>query len=126
MKLIQREIQYFGSRCLLACDGRCDKAFGINGRPRHMFVPEDIEPDDYVYLGDDHVGVAPDPGKTATISEGDEMKPSAVPHSDASLLNKWCARECERSTIVKVGEPVELPNMQDPEPNMPYRRRSTS
>jgi hypothetical protein len=77
-----------------------------------------------VYLGDDRVGEAPPPGQTEIASEGWEMKPSAAPLADASKLNKWCARQCERSTIAKLGEPVSLPDMQDPEPNMPHRGRS--
>lgn len=120
--LLQKEIVYHGERCVLVCDGRCDKAWGIQARPRYRFVSDDADPDDYVYLGDEHVGEAPPPGKTEIVSEGFEMKPSAVPLTDPERLNKWCARQCERSTIVKLGEPIVLPDMQNPEPNMPHRR----
>lgn len=120
--MIQKPIVFFGQRLVLACDGRCDKAWGINGRPRHRFQPEDIEPDDHVHLPDSALGTAPGPGETVGLSEGGEMKPSAVPLTDGARMNKWCARECERSEKVKPGAPIVLDNMEDPIPNMPHRR----
>ncbi len=117
--MIQKKILFGGHR-ILACDGRCNKAWGINGRPRDQF--DEYEPDDYVYTGDNELGVAPGPGETVILSEGDHMKPSAVEHKNPELLNKWCVRECERSTIVGHNEPIELPDMNSPTPNMPHRR----
>ena len=92
--MLEQSIIAFGRPMVLRCDGRCDKAFGINGRPRRMLSDD---PDDYVYLADSEVGVAPPPGQTIGLSEGGHLKPSATPLVDASRMNKWCFRECERS-----------------------------
>ena len=88
--MIIKQITFFGEPCSLACDARCDKSFGINGRPKKSLSEN---PDDYEYLSDDEIGVAPvDPG----TYEGECAKPI----NESERLNKWCARECERSVIV--------------------------
>lgn len=115
--MLTKMIQWFGKQCTLACDGRCDKAWGASGRPEHSFSDE---PDDYVYLADDVLGTAPGPGNTVGISEGSDIKPSAMPLTDAQRMNKWCARECERSIIAESGEELRLPDMRRPTPNMPW------
>jgi len=112
---------------VLTCDGRCDKAWGINGRPKLFYQAEEGPPrrleageepreaDDYVYVRDSELGTAPGPGETVGISEGSDMKPSAEPIADGERMNKWCARECER------GGWHETPDLERPQPN--YRRR---
>jgi hypothetical protein len=119
--VLVKTISWFGRDVSLACDGRCDKAFGINGRPK-TYLGDD--PDDYVYLGDDAIGMAPGPGETVIMTEGSSLKPSAGPLTDATKMNKWCARECERSTMAEEGEAIRLPDLQNPTPNM--RPRSPS
>lgn len=116
---LKKEVRTFGELFVLACDGQCNKAFGINGRPRELFDPD--EPDDYIYLPDSKVGEAPGPGETIGVSEGGDLKPSAVPLTDASLMNKWCSRECERSGFFKPGEPIALHDMEHPLYNMQSR-----
>lgn len=120
--MLRKQIVWFGDACTLACDGRCDKAWGINGRPRHSFDPN--EPDDYVYLADSKLDVAPGPGRTVGLSEGGHLKPSATPLADPTLMNKWCSRECERSTIAEAGEAVCIPDLEHPSPNMLHRRHA--
>jgi hypothetical protein len=114
---------------VLTCDGRCDKAWGINGRPKLFFQEEEGRPrrleageeprdwDDYVYVRDSELGKAPGPGETVGLSEGGHMKPSDEPLEarDGERMNKWCARECERSGW---DGPRDL---ERPQPN--YRRR---
>lgn len=91
--MISKNIQYFGKQCVLSCDAQCHKAWGCNSRPSEQ-LSENI--DDYVYLADHELGFAPkDPGTT----EGDYGKPQ----NPDERLNKWCARECERSIIVGHG-----------------------
>jgi hypothetical protein len=120
--MIQKEILYCGVRAVLACDGRCDKAWGINGRPRLRFVASDDNfDDDYIFASDDSLGTAPGPGDTVGFSEGGDTKPSATRHNEPTMLNKWCARECERSALVPVGGAVRPRAMRSPVPNM--RRR---
>ena len=115
--MLTKQIQWFGKPCTLACDGQCDKAWGINGRPQHDFSDG---PDDHVFLADDALGIAPGPGDTVGISEGSDMKPSAVPLTDGQRMNKWCSRECERSTIAEPGDSLRLPDLRRPTPNMPW------
>lgn len=91
-----KQIRFFGQPVLLVCDGECNKAWGINSRPR-----VDDEADEPLYLGDDELGFAPlNPGTW----EGGEGKPNP----ENPELNKWCARECERSTMAKPDGPLML------------------
>jgi hypothetical protein len=99
--MIAKQILYFGHKLILVCDARCDKAWGINHRPRVQLSTSDE--DDYAFLADGEVGEAPaDPG----TAEGDHRKP----RTPGERLNKWCCRECERSLKVKPGEDFELPD----------------
>ena len=106
---IAKIIEYFGEPCILICDGNCRKAWGINRRP-HTFNSDN--PDDYVFIADSKIGDAPDdPG---TYEGGD-----AKPLFRAARLNKWCARECERGTVVDNNEEFELRDLEHPKPNIP-------
>jgi hypothetical protein len=106
------EITYFGQPCTVGCDLRCDKAWGISNRPRVEYDPD--EPDDYAYLADGELGLAPaNPG----IYEGGHAKPERPPVRH----NKWCVRECERSALVDRGAPIELPDFSRREFNIPSR-----
>jgi hypothetical protein len=109
--MLTKKIVWYGRMATLACDGRCDKAWGINRRPRLYFmedgpcVPRALAPgekarddDDHVYVADSALDAAPaDPG----TYEGVDCKPYAgrLNKANAHLINKWCARECERSRI---------------------------
>ena len=68
---ISTDITFCGLQCVLSCDGDCDNAWGINW--------------------------AGEKGKTAPADtgtyEGGHAKPTDKKH------NKWCARECERSSL---------------------------
>lgn len=87
--MIQRDIIYFGQSIVVACDEKCNKAWGMNSRPKEYF---DNNEDDYAYLSDDELGDAPiNPG----TYEGFEM--TGKPQTKEERLNKWCVRECERS-----------------------------
>jgi len=108
----------FGQPCILVCDGKCGKAWGISNRPQiflddptltvyplenrqHFPDDENIDLDNSVYLADHELGESPaDPG----TYEGDQAKPQ----TPAERHNKWCARECERSETVNDGEKFEL------------------
>lgn len=127
--MLKKTIVFFGQQRVLACDGQCDKAWGINGRPR-LFFMEEGKPartlkqgedakneDDYVYEGDDELGTAPGPGETVGISEGSDCKPSKTPLKDPLMLNRWCARECERSELFGPGQPIKIRDLKKPRPN---------
>lgn len=107
--MIRKLITFFGEQCILACDARCDKAWGICARPRRMLSDDE---DDYVYLADSELGVAPDESGTW---EGEDEKPSCV----TERLNKWCARQCERSVIAGLDKPIVLVDLEHPAPNIP-------
>ncbi len=97
---LTRDIVFCEQPKVLACDGNCDKAWGYNTRPSR---PVSDDPDDYVFLSDGELGVAPaNPG----TYEGGHGKPT----SDQKLESKWCARQCERHVMVDPGEAVVLPD----------------
>jgi hypothetical protein len=111
--ILVKPIIYCGTPVVLACDGLCRKAWGINTRPE---VRLSDEPDDTAYLADGELGDAPDDPGTY---EGRDAKPRD--HSDPARQNRWCARECERSVLVEVG-PVRLPDLSIRWPNLESRR----
>ncbi|MEL6758689.1 MAG: hypothetical protein AAFP81_19845 [Pseudomonadota bacterium] len=84
----RQSITYFGERTVVWCDGKCEKAWGINGRKYH----EDHTPYTDEEMGSD----APDDPGTY---EGRDAKPTAYANPDHHRLNKWCVRECERSDM---------------------------
>jgi hypothetical protein len=100
--MLVKAIIWFGNPAVVACDGRCEKAWGINNRP---VVQLSDNPDDYEFLADGELGEAPrNPG----TYEGQHGKPSD--YSDPYRQNKWCCRECERSKIVEPAGVVVLPD----------------
>jgi len=87
--LLQKQIIFFGQSAMITCDGRCEKAWGIGSRPSVQL--SELE-DAFEWLSDTELGIAPiDPG----TYEGSDGKPT----HDGEQLNRWCARECERSSI---------------------------
>ena len=114
--MITRQIRFFDQPAMLACDARCNKAWGLNNRPS---VQLSEDPDDTMWLGDDDLGEAPlDPG----TYEGADGKPL----TDDARLNKWCARECERSTIAGPGKTVALGDFSRRWKNMPSSAEAAS
>lgn len=109
-EILSKKVTAFGRPFVMACDGLCHKAWGINHRPVHHFVPPEEDIDDYEFLADSELGIAPaDPG----TYEGGYGKPQA----EEERLNKWCFRECERSSRVLVGEKIELRDFSQRVPN---------
>lgn len=99
MKGYGKRIIYCGQKLLLCCDGNCNKAWGMNSRPQVAGREDEDEP---WYLSDDELGIAPlHPGTW----EGGHGKPNPADPE----MNKWCARECERSTMTALGDPIKLP-----------------
>jgi hypothetical protein len=109
----QKQILWFGRHVTLACDGQCKKAWGINMRPKVEFDPN--EPDDVAWLADGELGDAPDQPGTW---EGGHGKPWGPQH-----MNKWCARECERSGIFEFGEPIVLTDYSMRHYNQPWKHK---
>jgi hypothetical protein len=78
LPVLSKRILYFGKSRELVCDGQCDQVWGKSWQgPKNPPAPED-------------------PG----TSEGFDSKPVLA----AERLNRWCARECERSEIVDLEE----------------------
>lgn len=101
--MIARQITYFGQPAVVACDARCDKAWGSVTRPSEPVSDAD---DDVVFLADDELGEAPaDPG----TYEGGHAKP--VSRDDR--LNKWCVRACERCAMSRPGKAGEVIETRD-------------
>ncbi len=103
--MIVKSILFFGQQATHACDGRCDKAWGTNGRP-HEQLSDDI--DDYAYLADGELDTAP---AVTGITEGGQNKPLNAKGPDD--INKWCVRECERAWISPPGNPDATPDLPD-------------
>lgn len=110
--MIAKSIVFFGQPLILICDANCRKAWGINNRPQVQLSDDE---DDNEYLADNELGEAPEhPGTW----EGEHTKP----RTPEERLNKWCCRECERSTTVKDGEDFELPDFSRRYQNYKWRR----
>ena len=91
--MVAKRITFFGQSCLLVCDGNCKKAWGLHQRPKEQ-LSDDAE--DFVWLADDELPDAPeDPG----TYEGECAKPTE--YDDPGRQKKWCARECERWTLIR-------------------------
>ena len=103
----------FGREVILACDGNCAKAWGINNHPK---VELSDDEDDYAFLADDELGIAPtNPG---TYEDGQGKPPEPV-------HNKWCLRECERSASCEVSKftgDLKLPDFSQRIFNMPQEQ----
>lgn len=90
---MQQIITYFGEDVKVACDEKCNKAWGINTRPQNQLSDD---PDDYEYLSDDELPEAPEhPGTW----EGGDKKPV----NKVGIPNRWCIRECERCSMSQPG-----------------------
>lgn len=110
--MLLKLITYFGQPCVVACDAKCVKAWGINNRPKHQHSDDS---DDYTFFTDEEL---PDP---APRDPGTYEGGHAKPRTPEERLNKWCVRECERSELVEPGNLAEIFPYY-PEPNMPHRR----
>lgn len=93
--MLKKEILFFGCKGFICCDGKCEKAWGNNSRPCV------IEGKNVYFLPDTSLGLAPDDSGTY---EGCDGKPHNI-KSDLGM-NRWCARECERSVFIPIGESI--------------------
>jgi ribosomal protein S27AE len=96
--MIAKPIKFFGNDLILVCDANCKKAWGKHSRP---FDKSNENEDDKEWLSDSELDIAPDNPKTY---EGGYGKPVR----EDERLNRWCARECERSIMAKHNEFFEL------------------
>lgn len=91
---MEKIITYFGQKAKVACDEKCNKAWGRNTRPTNQLSEDE---DDWEYLSDEELPEAPEhPG----TREGNDKKPV----NKVGIPNRWCVRECERCAISKPGQ----------------------
>ena len=109
--MLAKQVKFFDNILILACDGKCNKAWGINSRPLNQLSDDD---GDFEWLNDNELGDAPDDPQTY---EGQHGKPQAW----HERLNKWCARECERSIMARPNEAFELKDFSQRIPNLHKR-----
>mgnify|MGYP003404605358 FL=1 len=111
---MEKIIQYFGQKAKVACDEKCNKAWGGNSRPR--IYPEISDTkifglgDDSIYPDDDSIDVndygycsdleLPEAPIKSDGDEGGDFKPI----NKNEIGNKWCVRECERCVMSKPNE----------------------
>jgi hypothetical protein len=110
-----KDVTLFGKPATVACDGNCQKAWGISARPKLRLGVDD---DDVVWLADGELGEAPaDPG----TYEGGFAKPTG-PHE----MNKWCTRQCERSTVEVKGKALTPPDYSRRVFNQPWKHKTSN
>ena len=110
-----KSILWMGKDMVLACDGKCDKAWGFNTRPKNQMSEDQ---DDVVYLADGELDKAPkDPG----TYEGGHGKPKSPDE-----MNKWCARECERSDMASSLDRIHLADWSQRLFNQPWKHGITT
>lgn len=97
--------------------GNVVKHGGINNRPRIQLSNDE---DDWVWLSDDELENAPN--DTGTY-EGFEM--CGKPSFDSEKLNKWCARECERSYKLDLDQEIILDDFNKRIYNIPSLHRES-
>jgi len=105
-------VLYFGQHMKVNCDRRCDKAWGMDSRPKIQLSDDE---DDVVYLADHELTIAP---KMSGTWEGRDTKPL----SPDEFPNKWCVRQCERCNHSNPGEftePLELTKWDERVYNIP-------
>lgn len=110
---MEKEIIYLGKSAVAICDEKCDKAWGINKRPRiypqlnnhkiygidgtdiypeEYYLDDNFQVDDCAYASDNELGKAP-------IDTGIIVDSDKKPTRKSQIPNKWCIRECERCVI---------------------------
>lgn len=111
--MFTKQVQAYGEQVIIACDGKCNKAWGVNCRPS---VDLDGKNEDNNYMvPDGDLGEAPkDPG----TYEGGHGKPYNAQSGED--MNKWCFRECERCEFYKVGEELKLKDFSKKRYNQPW------
>jgi hypothetical protein len=110
--MINKEIIYCGQKAIIACDEKCEKAWGIHSRPKIQLSDDS---DDYIYLSDSELGEAP-------INPGTCEMGYAKPKYEEERLNRWCCRECERCYISMPNEfdkPIVLKDFSEKVYNIP-------
>lgn len=107
-----KQISVCQRQIIIACDNKCDKAWGYNSRPYIQLDKNNV--DDIVWLSDKELGIAPtNPG----IYEGCDAKPK----NDSEKMNKWCFRECERCSSHELNEEIKLISFDERKYNIPRR-----
>lgn len=96
--VLTKRIRYNGQPAIVACDGKCSKAWGRCSRPSQQLSEDEL---DVEWLADHELGEAPSNPGTA---EGRDVKPT----HEGEELNTWCVRECERSDFAPELEQLKL------------------
>lgn len=109
-----KTIQWMGRLMVLACDGNCSKAWGITQRPKEQLGADD---DDAAYLADSELGEAPHSPGTYESGCTKPLSPSG--------MNKWCARECERSDMASTADKLDFHDWSQRAINQPWKHRKT-
>jgi hypothetical protein len=97
---------------IIKCDGKCDKAWGINEREK---IKLSDDPDDYCYLSDRELGLAP---LLSTSTKRLKNKPT----NKINFPTSWCICECERSVISEPDTPygdIDVPDFNNRVYNIP-------
>jgi hypothetical protein len=109
-------IRYLGTNVIVACDRKCEKAWGVLLCPRKQLSEQDV--DDFVYLSDSELGTAPRNPGTYEGRDGKPISPDEFP-------NKWCVRQCERCVMSKqLFSPIKLRDWNNRVYNKPQKHEA--
>lgn len=71
--MLTKEIVFFGQKAVVGCDSKCEKAWGINMRPKVQL--DEHNEDGYAYLADNELGTAPvNPGIYEAVAQSQQLK----------------------------------------------------
>jgi len=110
---MEKIIRYLGEQVKVGCDDKCNKAWGINSRPKMKLSVHDE--DDIVWLSD--TDIKKDAPEDPHTYEGGDGKPS----TDDEKPNKWCVRECERCAFANKDGKLTLPDYSKKVYNQPQK-----
>ena len=108
--MINKTITFLGQTAIVACDEKCEKAWGINKRKKKYLST--TNKDKWEFYSDDELKIAPIDPKSY---EGGYGKPI----NKDDRLNRWCVRQCERHFFGKPGDKIILPDFSKRELNIP-------
>ena len=101
---MEKEITYYGAPAKVGCDEKCNKAWGINNRPRVYLDISETQ-----IFGLEGTSIYPDIEDDINVDnyENDDAKPTCK----SEMGNRWCVRECERCQMSEYGkhnEPLKI------------------
>lgn len=100
----------FGNVSILACDGKCKNARGLQRRPKMLL--DATNPADFALLSDAELAVFEALGRETPRDVDQPKRPCE--------MNEWCLWKCERSSTFLAGQELVLKDFRKRQYNMPW------